>query len=131
MTRGDLYDAASIDRPGAEAVPGRGDWRGRCRRQFAACGKSRTHSAGALQSRPLTSRIERRSDNEGSQYRDQDLAQKNPEPSEDAAEVVSDGGEDGVCGVAGTAFEIAAAEVTFGFHVADHGLDGGAASQTG
>ena len=27
------------------------------------------------------------------------------------------------------AFEVAAAEVTFGFHVADHGLDGGATSQ--
>ncbi len=27
------------------------------------------------------------------------------------------------CGIAGTAFEIAATEVTFGLHVADHGLD--------
>jgi hypothetical protein len=42
---------------------------------------------------------------------------------------VSDGGEDGVGGVSGPTFEIAAAEVTLGFHVADHGLDGGASSQ--
>ena len=34
-------------------------------------------------------------------------------------EVVADPGEDGVGGIAGTAFEGAAAEVTFGFHVAD------------
>ena len=42
---------------------------------------------------------------------------------------MSDSGEDGVGSVAGAAFEIAAAEVTFGLEVADHGLDGGAASQ--
>jgi len=40
---------------------------------------------------------------------------------------VADGGEDDVGGVAGAAFEIAAAEVTFGLQVADDGLDGGAA----
>jgi hypothetical protein len=40
-----------------------------------------------------------------------------------------DGGEDGVGGVSGPTFEIAAAEVTFGLEVADHGLDGGASSQ--
>src|ERR1700716_3493743 len=37
--------------------------------------------------------------------------------------------EDGIGGVSGTTFEIAATEVTHGFHVADHGLDGGASSQ--
>ena len=37
--------------------------------------------------------------------------------------------EDGIGGVSGTTFEIAAAEMTLGFHVADHGLDGGASSQ--
>lgn len=57
------------------------------------------------------------------------MAQKNPQPREDAPEVVPDGGEDGVGGIAGTAFEIAAAEVTLGFHVADHGLDGGSSPQ--
>jgi hypothetical protein len=41
---------------------------------------------------------------------------------------VADGGEDGVGGIAGTTLEIAATEVTFGLHVADHGFDGGAAS---
>jgi len=55
--------------------------------------------------------------------------QKNPQPCEDSSEVVSDGGEDGIGSVAGTAFEIAAAEMTFGFEVADHRLDGGASSQ--
>jgi hypothetical protein len=42
---------------------------------------------------------------------------------------VADGREDGIGGVSGTTFEIAATEVTHGFHVADHGLDGGASSQ--
>jgi hypothetical protein len=42
---------------------------------------------------------------------------------------VSDGGEDCVGGISGPAFAIAAAEVTLSFHVADHGLDGGASSQ--
>ena len=42
---------------------------------------------------------------------------------------MADGGEDDVGGVAGAAFEIAAAEVTFGLQVADDGLDGGAAPQ--
>ena len=36
---------------------------------------------------------------------------------------MADGGEDDVGGVAGAAFEIAAAEVTFSLEVADHGLD--------
>ncbi len=36
---------------------------------------------------------------------------------------------DGVGGIARAAFEIAAAEVALGFHVADHGLDGGSTSQ--
>ncbi len=42
---------------------------------------------------------------------------------------MADGGEDDVGGIASAALEIAAAEVTFGLHVADHGLDGGSASQ--
>jgi hypothetical protein len=48
---------------------------------------------------------------------------------EDSPEVVADGREDGIGGVSGTTFEIAATEVILGFHVADHGLDGGASSQ--
>ena len=38
------------------------------------------------------------------QYRDQERAQKIPHPGEGAAEVVSEGGEDGVGSVTGTAF---------------------------
>jgi hypothetical protein len=61
--------------------------------------------------------------------RDRDLARKIPQPCEDAPEVISDGGEDGVDDISGTSFEIAAAEVTFGLHVADYRLEGGASSQ--
>jgi hypothetical protein len=42
---------------------------------------------------------------------------------------VSDGTEDNVGGVAGSAFEVAATEVAIGLHVTDCGLDGGAAPQ--
>jgi hypothetical protein len=42
---------------------------------------------------------------------------------------VGDGGEDGVGGVAGSSLEIAAAEMALSFHMADHGLDSGTASQ--
>src|SRR4051795_4077543 len=60
---------------------------------------------------------------------DQDFRQESPQPGEDSSEVVADSGEDGVGGIAIAAFEIAAAEVTFGLHVADHGLDCGSTSQ--
>jgi hypothetical protein len=40
---------------------------------------------------------------------------------------VADGGEDDVGGIALAALQVAAAEVTIGLHVTDHGLDGGAA----
>jgi hypothetical protein len=59
----------------------------------------------------------------------QDEAQQDPQPGEDEAQVVADCGEDGVRGVAGTALEVAAAEVAVGFHVSDHSLDGGSAPQ--
>jgi hypothetical protein len=42
---------------------------------------------------------------------------------------VVDSGEDGVRGVASGPLEIATAEMAFGLHMADHGLDGGAAAQ--
>jgi len=42
---------------------------------------------------------------------------------------VADRAEDDVGGIAGAAFEVATAEMTFSLHVADHGLDGGAASE--
>lgn len=44
-------------------------------------------------------------------------------------EVVADGGEDGVGGVACRSLEIAAVEMALGLHVADHRLNGGPASQ--
>ena len=42
---------------------------------------------------------------------------------------MADGGEDGVDRIAGGSFEIAAAKMALGLHMADHGLDGGAAPQ--
>lgn len=42
---------------------------------------------------------------------------------------MADGGEDGGGGIAGAAFELAAAEVALGLHVADDWLDGGSTSQ--
>jgi hypothetical protein len=53
----------------------------------------------------------------------QNWAQQRPQPGENAVKIVADGGEDDVCGVALTAFEMAAAEVAVGLHVSDHGLD--------
>jgi len=50
--------------------------------------------------------------------------QQKPQPGEDEAEVVADGGEDDVGGIALAALEMAATEVPIGLHVADHGLDG-------
>jgi hypothetical protein len=80
-------------------------------------------------SRPLTSGIEGEWGCEGAPQDDQDEAQEVPEPGEDAAEVIADGGEDDVGRIAGTAFEVAAAEVTIDFQVSDDGFDGGAAAQ--
>ena len=79
--------------------------------------------------RPLRSRSEGGLDADGSDECCQDKAPKISEPGEDAAEVVADGGEDDVGGIAGAAFEVAAAEVAFGLQVSDDGLDGGAAAQ--
>jgi hypothetical protein len=66
---------------------------------------------------------------EGAQECVDDYSQKNPQPGENAPEAVADGAEDGVCGIAGAALEVAATEMAFGLHVADHGLDGGTASE--
>ena len=60
---------------------------------------------------------------------DEDAAQQEPEPSDQAAEVVADGGEDGVGGVAPTVPEIVAAHAVLGFEMADDRLDGGPAAQ--
>ena len=45
------------------------------------------------------------------------------------AEIVADGTENDVGGVAVAAFEIAAAEMAIGLHVSDHGFDRRAAAQ--
>ena len=42
---------------------------------------------------------------------------------------MADGGENGVGGIALRSLEIAAAEMTLGLHVSDHGFDGGATAQ--
>jgi len=80
-----------------------------------------------LFSRPLRSGSDGRLNADGGDEGGQDKAPKISQPCEDAAEVVADGREDDVGGIAGAAFEVAAAEVTFGLQVSDDGLDGGAA----
>ena len=57
------------------------------------------------------------------------MAQQKPEPSDQAAEVVADGGEDGVVGIAASEPEIVSAHAVFGFEMANDGLDGGSAAQ--
>ncbi len=42
---------------------------------------------------------------------------------------MADGGEDDVGSISVAAFEVTAAEMAVGFHVADHGLDGGSAAE--
>ena len=68
-------------------------------------------------------------DCEGFEQDEQKQAQKFSEPCEDEAEVVANGGEDGVCGIAIEALEVAAAEMAVVLHVTDDGFDGGAPSQ--
>lgn len=42
---------------------------------------------------------------------------------------MADGGQDDICRIAVAALEMAAAEVSVGLHMTDHGLDGGAAPE--
>src|SRR5712664_568055 len=60
--------------------------------------------------------------------RHQDEAQQNPEPLDEAAEVVAGGGEDGVVKVAISVSEIVAAHSVLVLEMADDGLDGRAAT---
>jgi hypothetical protein len=46
-----------------------------------------------------------------------DLAQQNPEPADQAAEIVAGGGEDGVGGIAATESEIVGAHAVLGFEM--------------
>lgn len=46
-----------------------------------------------------------------------------------ARKIVADGGQDDICRIAVAALEMAAAEVSVGLHMTDHGLDGGAAPE--
>lgn len=63
-------------------------------------------------------------DCEDAAERDLDQTQKGSEPGEKQAEVVTRCGEDCVGGVAVSALEIAAPEMSLVLHVADDGLDG-------
>ena len=51
--------------------------------------------------------------------------QQEPQPPDQEAEVVADGGEYGVDGVAGAVSEMIAAHAVLGLEMADDGLDGG------
>ena len=53
-------------------------------------------------------------------------APKDPEPGEDAAEVVADGAEDSVGSIAVASLEVITAEMAFRLDVTNDGLDGGA-----
>jgi len=59
----------------------------------------------------------------------EDLAQQKPEPTDQATEVVADGGQDGIGGISLAVPEIIAVHSMVCFEVADHRLDGGAPSQ--
>lgn len=52
------------------------------------------------------------------------MAQRKSEPPEQQAEVVADGGEDGVDGVAAGMGEVIAVHSVVGFEMPDDGLDG-------
>ena len=88
--------------------------------QRSDCYPPHHHRANLLvrsTSRPLRIHFERDLGREGAQESVHDQTQKNPQPGEDEAKVVADRCEDGVGGIAVTALEIAAAEVTFALHV--------------
>lgn len=57
------------------------------------------------------------------------MAQQEAEPTDEAAEVVAGGGEDGVGGVSLPEPEIVAAHAVLGLEMADDGFDGGPAAQ--
>jgi hypothetical protein len=59
---------------------------------------------------------------------DEYLTQQEPEPADQATEVVSDGCEDSVGSVASTVPEVVAIHAMLGFEMADHGFDGGPAT---
>src|SRR5882724_4418681 len=59
----------------------------------------------------------------------QDLAQQNPQPADEAAEVVAGGGQDDVVGIAAPEPEIVAAHAMLGLEMADDRLDGGPAAE--
>jgi hypothetical protein len=58
----------------------------------------------------------------------QEQTQQEPEPADEAAEVVAGGGEDGVGGITAREPEIVAGHAMLGFEMADDGLDGGPAA---
>jgi hypothetical protein len=58
----------------------------------------------------------------------QGLVRQEPEPSNEAAEVVAGGYENGVGNVAVMELKIVAAHAVFGLEIADDGFDGGSAT---
>src|SRR5215217_4578331 len=87
------------------------------------------HDGPRVTSRSLKSCFERRAARHVLQQGEEEGAQKEPQPGEDQAQVVTNGAEDDVGGVAGAAFEIAAAEMAVCFHVPNDRLDRGAAPE--
>ena len=59
----------------------------------------------------------------------EDWGQQKTEPSDETAEVVADGGQDGVDGVALAMSGVVATHSMFGLEMADDGLRGGAPAQ--
>jgi len=78
-----------------------------------------------LNSPLLRSRFERCELGYRGQYCGDDFAPEFPEPVEDEAEVVSDGGHDGVDLVALASLEEVSGQMAIGFAMSDDGLDGG------
>lgn len=81
------------------------------------------YSSTLLTSRPSKSRLEQRSWHARIEDGGDNFAQKLPEPSEDQAQVVADGAEEGVCAIALASVQEVSIQVAVRLGVADHGLD--------
>src|SRR6266851_721783 len=85
----------------------------------------------AVPSRPCRTRstfnLGDRRQSDGLSERQHQGTQKRCEPAQEQAEVVAGGGQHGVDAVAVAALEIVTVHAVLGLHVADDGLDGGAA----
>ena len=88
-------------------------------------GSSLKASASSVKNLGFSGRHELRPGSEAAK----DLEQQELEPPYQTAEVVADGGQDGVAGVPLAVPEVVAAHAVLGFEMADHRLDGGAPAQ--